>query len=268
LAREGGKIGVFDSGVGGLTVLAALRRSLPFVDLLYLGDTARLPYGNKSADTVLRYTERNVAFLAREGVDAVVVACNSASALALPRLECSLPTWGVVLPGARAAARVAGRRVGVIATTGTIASGAYERALLAHRAELEIFTAACPLLVPLVEEGWLDNDITRAVARRYLEPLIAAEIDTLVLGCTHYPLLRNALQEVLDGALGSGRVTLVDSAEEVSRAVAEAWGGAAAGRRQLQPRMRLCVTDRTAELERLAERILGVSPDLELVEIL
>ncbi len=278
-------------------MLAALHRALPETDLLYLGDTARLPYGNKSAETVLRYTERNVAFLARQGVAAVVVACNSASALALPRLRSPLPTWGVVEPGARAAAKVARRRIGVVATTGTIASGAYERALRALRGELEITVAACPLLVPLVEEGWLDDEITRAVARRYLEPLIAARIDTLVLGCTHYPLLRGAMQQVLDEALGAGAVTLVDSAEEVAGEVASTWrSGSAAVRPGPEPdarpdppkvpasaeaaaiaadeatagddaHLRLCVTDRTPEMERLAARILGRPAPLELVEI-
>ena len=187
-------IGVFDSGVGGLTVVSALRRRLPGESILYLGDTARLPYGSKSPDTVTRYTRRNIEFLTERGVKAVVVACNTASALALPDLDLhGVPTWGVIEPGARAAAAVSRGRVGVIATEATVRSDAYPRALRALRPDLEILSQACPLFVPLVEEGWHDDPITAEVAERYLRPLLAAGIDTLVLGCTHYPLLKPVL---------------------------------------------------------------------------
>jgi glutamate racemase len=255
-------IGVFDSGVGGLTVAAALARALPDESILYLGDTARLPYGTKSADTVTRYTERNLEFLAARGVKAVVVACNTASALALPRLAPRLPLWGVVEPGAARAAAVSRGRVGVIATEATIRSGAYAAALRTLRPDLAILSEACPLLVPLVEEGWLDDPITEEVARRYLAPLVAAEVDTLVLGCTHYPLLAPLL-----GRVAGGDVTLVDSAEAVAAHVADdlAASGALAPRGGRHDHV--CVTDDAERFGRLARAILGRDVLLELVDI-
>ena len=194
-------IGVFDSGVGGLTVVAALRRRLPAASILYLGDTARLPYGTKSRRTVLRYSQANVDFLERRGVDALVVACNTASAMALDDLVVRTPHWGVLEPGASAAVAAAGRHVGVIATESTVRSGAYEHAIRRLNPKLRVSQQACPLLVPLVEEGWEDDEITERIVARYLEPLLRAKIDTLLLGCTHYPLLRGVLARVC----GSGR---------------------------------------------------------------
>jgi glutamate racemase len=256
-------IGVFDSGVGGLTVVSALRRRLPAESILYLGDTARLPYGSKSPDTVTRYTRRNIEFLTGRGVKAVVVACNTASALALPNLELGeIPTWGVIEPGARKAAAVSRGRVGVIATEATVRSDAYPRALRALRPELEILSQACPLFVPLVEEGWHDDPVTAQVAERYLRPLLDAGIDTLVLGCTHYPLLRGVLERVA----GPG-VVLVDSAEQVAEMVA-----AGLAEQHLQathaPAHSFCVTDSGETFQRLARTILkddGV--ELEWVEV-
>ena len=247
-------IGVFDSGVGGLTVVSALRRRLPRESILYLGDTARLPYGSKSPDTVTRYTENNIAFLLGRGVKAVVVACNTASALALPHLHPqhpNVPTWGVIEPGARKAAAVSRGRVGVIATEATVRSDAYPRALRALRPELEIRSQACPLFVPLVEEGWHDDPITEEVAQRYLRPLLDAGIDTLVLGCTHYPLLATVLARVA----GPG-VTLVDSAEAVAEVVAAglAEQGLEAG--ESPPASHFCVTDNGESFRRLAGLIL------------
>lgn len=255
-------IGVFDSGVGGLTVVAALRRRLPGESILYLGDTARLPYGSKSPETVTRYTRRNIEFLTERGVKAVVIACNTASALALPHLEPHVPTWGVIEPGARKAAAVSRGRVGVIATEATVRSDAYPRALRALRPDLAILSQACPLFVPLVEEGWHDDPITEEVAERYLRPLLDSGVDTLVLGCTHYPLLKPVLHRVA----GPG-VTLVDSAEVVAEMVAEgiASGGLTATH---TPVHHFCVTDAGASFRKLAERILG-EPDvsLEWVEV-
>ncbi|MES1243538.1 MAG: glutamate racemase, partial [Acidobacteriota bacterium] len=199
-------IGVFDSGVGGLTVVTALRRRLPRESILYLGDTARLPYGSKSPDTVTRYTRKNIDFLTERGVKAVVVACNTASALALPNLDPHVPTWGVIEPGARKAAEVSRGRVGVIATEATVRSDAYPKALRQLRPDLEILSRPCPLFVPLVEEGWHDDPITEQIAERYLRPLLDAGVDTLVLGCTHYPLLVPVLRRV-----AGPDVTLVDS---------------------------------------------------------
>jgi glutamate racemase len=256
-------IGVFDSGVGGLTVVAALRRRLPRESILYLGDTARLPYGSKSPETVTRYTRRNLEFLLERGVKAVVVACNTASALALPHLESEVPLWGVIEPGARQAAAASGGRVGVIATEATVRSDAYPRALRRLRSDLEIVSRACPLFVPLVEEGWHDDSITGQVAERYLAPLLAAGIDTLVLGCTHYPLLVPVLERVV----GPG-VRLVDSAEAVAEVVAAglAEKGLAAGDQTAVHR--LCVTDAGETFQRLAGRILGdPGVPLEWVEV-
>jgi glutamate racemase len=257
-------IGVFDSGVGGLTVVSALRRRLPGESILYLGDTARLPYGSKSPDTVTRYTRRNIEFLTERGVKAVVVACNTASALALPALDLQgVPTWGVIEPGARAAAAASRGKVGVIATEATVRSDAYPRALRALRPDLEILSQPCPLFVPLVEEGWHDDPITEQVAERYLRPLLDAGIDTLVLGCTHYPLLVPVLRRV-----AGPDVALVDSAEAVAEVVA---GGLATGGIEAAdshaPEHHVCVTDAGEKFHQLAGRILGEDVTLEWVEV-
>ena len=256
-------IGVFDSGVGGLTVARALLEALPNETLLYLGDTARLPYGTKSPQTVARYTRRNVAFLVEQGVKAVVVACNTASATALDAVATPVPTWGVIEPGARAAAAAARGRVGVIATESTIASGVYPRSLRRLRPDLVVVSRACPLFVPLVEEGWEDDPVAELVARRYLAPLLAERVDTLVLGCTHYPLLVAVLRRVM-----GDEVALVDSAAAVSREVAgalDAMGLLAST--AAAPRHRILVTDASPPFERLARRILGAQIELEAVDI-
>ncbi len=256
-------IGVFDSGVGGLTVVAALRRRLPDEPILYLGDTARLPYGIKTAETVRRYTRRNVDFLVGRRVRAVVVACNTASAVALDGLDVGLPLWGVVEPGARRAADLSHGRVGIIGTASTILSDAYPRALRRLRPGLEIVSQACPLFVPLVEEGWHEDEITEAIARRYLEPLLERQIDTLVLGCTHYPLLKPLIQRLV-----GEEVRLVDSAESVAETVASALGGAAGRRGSTPPEHHFCVTDGPERFGALARRILGEAEvSLELVEM-
>jgi glutamate racemase len=212
-------LGIFDSGIGGLTVARALFDRLPRESVIYFGDTARVPYGPKSPDTVRRYSGEILAYLLRRGVKAVVVACNTSTAHALDYLkqQSPVPMVGVIEPGARAA--VAATRtgaIGVIGTVGTIASGAYERAIKALRPEARVHAQACPLFVPLVEEGWFDHPAAELIAREYLEPLRKAGVDVLVLGCTHYPLLKPLLARVM----GPG-VTLVDSAEETAKAVAE-----------------------------------------------
>lgn len=212
-------IGVFDSGVGGLTVLDAIRRRLPHESTVYLGDTARLPYGPKSPETVRRYARECAAFLLERGVKMVVVACNTASTRALPALEgeVPVPVVGVTLPGARAAAeRSLTGRIGVIGTRGTIASRAYQEAIGELRSDAVVEGVACPLFVPLVEEGWTDDEVARLTARRYLEPLLARAVDTLVLGCTHYPHLRDLLREV-----AGEEVELVEPARATAREVAE-----------------------------------------------
>src|SRR5437879_11145115 len=204
-------IGVFDSGIGGLTVVKALRDLLPNEDICYLGDTARLPYGRKSRETLQRYAVELAGMLMRKNAKALVVACNTFSSIALPLLtrEFSVPVIGVIEPGARAALQATrNRHIGVIGTQATIRSGAYEKALRATDNNVRVSSRACPLLVPLIEEGLLDDDLTDRVIVRYLEPLLAYGIDTLVLGCTHYPLLSVAIARVLGREL-----TLLDSAE-------------------------------------------------------
>ena len=212
-------IGVFDSGIGGLTVVSALRKLLPNESIFYLGDTARVPYGGKSATTVQRYSLEIAALLLKENAKTVVVACNTASAVALAPLTESLPVTvtGVILPGAQAAlAATRNGHVGVIGTRATIGSGAYERTLRSLDPKVRVSVRACPLLVPLIEEGWLQNSITDKIILQYVGPLVEEGIDTLVLGCTHYPLLREAMARLLGDT-----ITLVDSAENCARAVSE-----------------------------------------------
>ncbi len=255
-------IGVFDSGVGGLTVFKEIMRLLPAEELIYLGDTARVPYGTKSPPTVVRYALEAASFLAERGVKMLVVACNTASSFALLDLKerFSIPVIGVIEPGARgAAALTRNKRVGVIGTEGTVKSGAYTRAIHAIDPDIEIFSAPCPLFVPLAEEGWAEHQVAHLAAREYLAPLLAQGIDTLVLGCTHYPLLKQTLRSVL----GDG-VMLVDSAEETARVVAASLE--ADGRLRAAPcgAHRFFVTDVPTRFERVGGAFLGTP--LEAVE--
>jgi glutamate racemase len=213
-------IGVFDSGVGGLTVLQALRRRLPNNDFIYLGDTARVPYGRKPPEMVVQFAEEIAGFLCGLGVERLVVACNTASAVALRRLEeiCPVPVWGVIDPGVSAATQATrSGQVGVIGTKATIASGAYQRRLEA--VGLRVWARACPMLVHAVEEGLADSEEAELLVRHYLED--RPNIDTLILGCTHYPLLRATIERVT-----GGDVTLVDSAEATADVVSRAIDGA------------------------------------------
>ncbi|MFV8753090.1 glutamate racemase [Nannocystaceae bacterium ST9] len=221
-------IGVFDSGVGGLTVLDALRRRLPGESFLYLGDTARLPYGTKSPETVRRYARQAAGKLIERGVKLLVIACNTASAVAVEDLALAfapVPVIGVIEPGAEAAcAATKTGHVVVIGTEGTVRGGAYQRAIARRRPDIRVDALACPLFVALAEEGWVEGAIVEAVARRYLEPLLAdighGRVDALVLGCTHFPVLRGAIQRVC----GEG-VVLVDSAETTAQSVESALRG-------------------------------------------
>ena len=211
-------IGIFDSGVGGLTVLREIMSALPQEDTLYFGDTARVPYGTKSPETVTRYACEIAAFLMKHDIKLLVVACNTASAVALPALKrlLKIPVVGVIEPGARRATLVSrSGRIGVIGTAGTIRSSAYTRAIKRLRPEAEVLTRACPLFVPLAEEGWVDNQVARLTAQTYLQELKESAVDTLVLGCTHYPLLKALISDVM-----GADVMLVDSAEETARTVA------------------------------------------------
>ncbi len=210
-------IGVFDSGIGGLTVVKEMMRALPGESIVYYGDTARVPYGNKSPETVTAYSRQIAKFLVSQNVKAIVVACNTISALALETIkaEFDVPFVGVVKPGAKMAAQATkNKKIGVIATEGTISSGIYERFLKATSPEVEVFGKACPLFVPLAEEGWTNDPITKQVAERYLADLKQKDIDTLVLGCTHYPLLRKLIGEVM-----GPEVTLVNPAYETAREI-------------------------------------------------
>ena len=212
-------IGVFDSGIGGLTVVKALRDLLPNENISYLGDTARVPYGPKSPETVQRYAVELAQMLMERNAKALIVACNTVSSVALPLLtkKFSVPVIGVIEPGVRAALEATrNRHIGVIGTRATIRSGAYEKALRATDGDVRVSSRACPLLVPLIEEGLLDDDVTDRVIVRYLEPLLADGIDTLVLGCTHYPLLTGAITRLL-----GSQIRLVDSAHNCARAVEE-----------------------------------------------
>ncbi|HVY28558.1 MAG TPA: glutamate racemase [Polyangiaceae bacterium] len=260
-------LGVFDSGLGGLTVAAALRRALPRERIVYLGDTARVPYGTRSAETVVRYARGCARLLLDRGVKALVIACNTVSAVAVDilRAELDLPVLGVVEPGARAAlAALATQKgngpVGVLGTAGTVASGAYPRAVSQLSTRVEVVAQAAPLLVPLVEEGWLTGDVPRLAVRRYVEPLVAANVSVIVLGCTHYPLLKHTIAEV--AAELSGRaIPVVDSAEATAAAV-QAWiddekiapaGSLPAAERALE----LLVTDLPKSFANMAEQMLG-----------
>jgi len=210
-------IGIFDSGVGGLTVLHETRKLLPGKDLVYLGDTARVPYGTKSPETVKRYALQAAAFLVQQQVEMLVVACNTASSVALDALRDTfqIPVVGVIEPGAeQAVAATRNKRIGVVGTEGTIQSGAYLQALTRLDPQIETWGAACPLFVPLAEEGWADHAVARLSAEEYLASLMQHNIDTLVLGCTHYPLLKKTLHQVL-----GSQVQLIDSAEATARKV-------------------------------------------------
>ncbi len=252
-------IGVFDSGVGGLTVVAALRELLPSESIVYLGDTARVPYGGKSRRTVERYSLEIAGLLLAEDAKMIVVACNTASSLALPRLVESLriPVIGVVEPGAKAAvAATRSAAIGVIGTRATIRSQAYERALQTLSPGVRVVAQACPLLVPLIEEGWLDDPVTDAVVARYLAPLLAENIDTLVLGCTHYPLLRTAI-----GRMAGPQIRLVDSARHCAEAVRDRLNSDTIGTPPgAEGTLRVLLTDP-------AERFLGIAREALALDI-
>jgi len=226
MERDASPIGVFDSGVGGLSVFREIARVLPHHSLIYLGDSARVPYGTKSAETVTRYSLQAAQHLLDRGIGMLVVACNTATAAALPALQerLSIPVIGVVEPGARAAVERTRGRVGVIATEGTVRSKAYTNAIRRLDPTIEVIESAAPLFVSLAEEGWANTHVAREVAEIYLEPLLDAGIDTLVLGCTHYPILRGTIEQVV-----GERVSIVDSAETTAACVLAAIGPSSGG---------------------------------------
>ena len=250
------RIGIFDSGVGGLTVMAAIQRLLPNESLVYLGDTARVPYGNKSADTILRYTEECCTFLAAKNVKAIVVACNTASAHAFPYLthKFHFPVMGVIAPGVECALRTTrNRHIGVIGTEATIQSDVYAKELKKRENDVTITSLACPLFVPLVEEDWLDNEVTMAAAKKYLADLNQDGVDTLILGCTHYPLLKRIIAKVV-----GEKVRLVDSAEAVALALQELLQEKSLLSEQTEgASSQLYVTDLSSRFENIARRFLN-----------
>jgi glutamate racemase len=249
-------IGIFDSGIGGLTVLKEITAKLPKENIIYLGDTARVPYGIRSPETVTRYSFENTNFLLGQEIKMLVIACNTASAISLDAVkkEYPLPVIGVLEPGARAAvAATRTRTVGVIGTEATIGSGAYEKAIKRLAPDVTVHSLACPLFVSLAEEGWTENDVAELVAQKYLGPLHGTGIDTLVLGCTHYPLLKS----VIGNAVGSS-ITLIDSATETAKEVADVlqrlkWkgNGTSSGLRKFY------VTDSPSRFEKIGKRFLG-----------
>jgi len=262
-------VGVFDSGVGGLTVLAALERALPHESFIYLGDTARLPYGTKTPASVERYALQCAAALVAGGVKALVVACNTASAAALPALRRTypqLPVVGVIEPGAaRAVEATRNRRVAVLATEGTVRAGAYQAAIAARDPSIRVTAIGCSVFVALAEEGWGDSDIARLVARRYLGDTFEGEDapDTLLLGCTHFPLLRRALEATVPSS-----VTIVDSAETTARAVASqlAANGANGANGATRGVTRFWATDGPERFARVGGLFLGHAVSAEAVE--
>jgi glutamate racemase len=249
-------IGVFDSGLGGLSVVRELASRLPDESLLYFGDTARLPYGSKSPRTIRHFSAEAAHFLLQERVKMIVVACNTASAHALEMLRrhAPVPVVGVIEAGARAASHASATgRVGVIGTEGTIASGAYDRAMRSLRPQVEVFAQPCPMFVPLVEEGLGDHAAASLIAREYLTPLAEVEIDTLVLGCTHYPLLRPLIERVL-----GARVRLIDSGEEAALEVADTLERyCLLCDRRAAPTRRFTVSDMPLRFRTVGKRFLG-----------
>lgn len=254
-------LGVFDSGVGGLTVMRAIADRLPGERIVYLGDTARVPYGTKSPETVMRYAHGCGRILVERGIKVLVVACNTASAYAVEHLQevFDIPVLGVVEPGARQAALTSAHgKIAVIGTPATVASGAYPASIARYRPDAEVSCAACPLFVPLAEEGWTDGPVPLQVAERYLRPLLAEGADTLVLGCTHYPLLRAVIAEVA----GPG-VTLIDSAASTAEVVAEVVEaqGIAAAPGEAAPQHTFLVSDSAESFRGLGARFLGCPMD-------
>ena len=249
-------IGVFDSGIGGLTVVRAIIEHMPSENIIYFGDTARVPYGVKSPETISGYARQITEFLLQQKVKVLIVACNTMAAIAYGAIKAlsSVPILDVVDAGARtAAANTRNKYVGVIGTPATINSNAYTRAINAHDPEIKIFSQPCPLFVPLVEEGWLDHQVTRLTAQEYLSPIVAQNIDTLVLGCTHYPLLKPVLQEIM-----GNYVRLVDSAQAITEQAGELLERQnLRNDQQKSPEYRFYVTDVPFRFKEIGERFLG-----------
>ena len=251
-------IGIFDSGLGGLTVARAIRAAFPAEDLVYLGDTARVPYGTRSAGTVVRYAIGCAERLLSYDIKLLVVACNTASGVALGELQARLdiPVVGVIEPGAYAGVKATrSGRIGVLATAGTVASGAYERAIHSENEAMNVFARPAPLFVPLAEEGWVTGEVPQLAARRYLQPLADADVDTIVLGCTHYPLLSETIHEVAADLLGHD-VAIVDSAEATAATLTDMLDASFTALER-PGSLQILVTDLPGEFGAAASRFLG-----------
>ena len=259
-------IGIFDSGVGGLTVVREIFKKLPEYQIIYFGDTARTPYGTKSKETIIKYAREDAKFLLDKGAKIIIIACNTASAVASSILqkELGVPIFEVIGPAVKRAVGVTkNKRVGVIGTRATVGSGVYEESIKKINAEIQVTSQACPLLVPLVEEGWLDKPETKRIVKKYLQPLKNKQIDTLILGCTHYPVLKNIIKRI-------GRhVKLVDSAEEVVCKLQSFLAGNEGVEKILTKSVdhKFYVSDLTPHLPRIAEKLLGQKVKLEKVEV-
>lgn len=266
MASDERAIGLFDSGIGGLTVLRSLMNALPDESFIYLGDTARLPYGSKSAQTIERYLKQNISYLQSRDVKAIVVACNTASTVLLERsMNFDLPVYNVIEPGAEGALRASEtKRIGVLGTKATIAAKSYVKALKKLDPSVEVIQQACPLLVPLVEEGWEDDPLTNLVIYRYVNPLLQSQIDTLILGCTHYPALRGGI-----GRVAGPHVTLVDSAEAIARRIAADLKNGVIERSIKRRALKILTTDMSPGFAEVAARLMRphAIPELETVDI-
>lgn len=249
-------IGIFDSGLGGLTVAKEIMKRLPNEDIVYFGDTARVPYGTKSKESIIRFSKQNISILLKHKVKMIVVACNSSTSHALPvlRKTFSLPIVGVIIPGAKKAVRATKNQIiGVIATPATISSAAYETQIKKINSGIKVIAQACPLFVPLVEEGWFEHKVTYEIAQEYLYKLKAWGVDTLILGCTHYPLLKPIIRRVM-----GKEVTLVDSAEEVSQEVERVLKESRLQRtKKGSPRYQFIVSDEPGHFQKAARQFLG-----------
>ena len=253
-------IGVFDSGLGGLTVVKEIMRQLPNEDIVYFGDTARVPYGTKSKESIIRFSIENVHVLLQHKVKMIVVACNSCSSLALDILQrtFNLPVMGVIGPGAKkAVGATKNKRVGIIATSATINSGAYTKEIQKIDGKIQVFGQACPLFVPLAEEGWFDHKVTEFVAEEYLKNIKKEKVDALILGCTHYPLLKSTFTKVM-----GKNVTLVDSAQEVAAGVKDFLEKNNQTRSlKAKPGYKFLISDEPTQFRKLAQRFLGRTID-------
>ncbi|MCK4339288.1 MAG: glutamate racemase [Candidatus Cloacimonetes bacterium] len=248
-------IGIFDSGVGGLTVFDAIRRSLPSQDIIYFGDTARVPYGSKSQNTIIQYSLQNANFLIQQNIKLLIVACNTSSAYALDEVKenFDIPIIGVIESGAKKATKVTkNNKIGIIGTEGTIKSGAYEKVIKELNENCKTFSKSTPLLVPFVEEDWIDHSVTKQVLEEYLKCLIDCDIDTLILGCTHYPVLKNVIKEII-----GSKIILIDSAESLASEVFENYSFK--NSKTIKGKYQFYVSDNPEKFKILGKRILNLN---------